>query len=117
MGVIGLVAFLTVLGFSLRCALRAARLFERRKDLTMELLSRAVFVGLVGILTADFFASEQFSKQLWLLLGLGPALLAMAQGGAHQEERTDEGALPAGPFAPERLEPAPALPAPRTVPA
>jgi O-antigen ligase len=115
LGVIGLVAFLLILGFSLRCALRAARLFERCKDLTMELLSRAVFVGLVGILTADFFASEQFSKQLWLLLGLGPALLTMAQGGAQEEERTEGGSLPAGPLAPERLEPAPALSAPRTV--
>jgi O-antigen ligase len=118
MGVIGFVPFVLILGFSLRCALRAARLFERRRETTMELLSRAVFVGLVGILTADFFASEQFSKQLWLLLGLGPALLAMAQGGAQQDERTDEGALPAGPLAPDRLEPAPALPAPgRPVPA
>src|SRR4051794_39349015 len=71
MGVIGLIAFLTILGFSLRCALRAAHLFERRRDATMEILSRAVLVALIGILTADFFASEQFSKQLWLLLGLG----------------------------------------------
>jgi O-antigen ligase len=116
MGVIGLVAFVTILGFSLRCALRAAHLFERRRDATMEILSRAVFVALVGILTADFFASEQFSKQLWLLLGLGPALLAMAQRGADREESTDAGAFPAGPLAPDRLEPAPALPA-RTVPA
>jgi O-antigen ligase len=116
MGVIGLVAFVTILGFSLRCALRAARLFERRRDMTMEIVSRAVFVGLVGILTADFFASEQFSKQLWLLLGLGPALLAMAQRGPDEEERADSAALPAGPLAPDRLEPAPALPA-GTVPA
>jgi hypothetical protein len=115
MGVIGLVAFVLILGFSLRCALRAARLFERRRDFTMELLSRAVFVGLVGILTADFFASEQFSKQLWLLLGLGPALLTMAQGGAYEEEDTDAGSPPAGPLAPERLEPAPVVPAPRAV--
>jgi hypothetical protein len=31
------------------------------------------------MLAADFFASEQYSKQLWLLLAMGPALLALAQ--------------------------------------
>jgi len=34
---------------------------------------------LVGILAADFFISEQFGKQLWLLLGLGPALYGVAR--------------------------------------
>ncbi|MEA2431384.1 MAG: hypothetical protein QOI19_1857, partial [Thermoleophilaceae bacterium] len=76
MGIVGLLGLLAVLGFSLRCALRAAHIFERRRDFGMEVISRAVFVGLIGILTADFFASEQFSKQLWLLLGLAPALLS-----------------------------------------
>ena len=41
----------------------------------MELFARGMIVALVGILAADFFISEQFGKQLWLLLGLGPALL------------------------------------------
>jgi hypothetical protein len=71
----------------------------------MELISRAVFVGLIGILTADFFASEQFSKQLWLLLGLGPALLAMATRRPGTD--SDAEARPA-PLAPTRLEPTPA---------
>ena len=109
MGVIGLIPFLLILGFSLRCALRAARAFERRRDVGMELISRAVFVGLVGILSADFFASEQFSKQLWLLLGLGPALLAMAgRGGDPVEAEAAEGRRRlSAPLAPARLEPAP----------
>jgi hypothetical protein len=42
-------------------------------------LGRALVIALVGMLAADFFASEQYSKQLWLLLALGPALLALAQ--------------------------------------
>jgi hypothetical protein len=112
MGVIGLVPFLLILGFSLRCALLAAREFERSGDSAMDLISRSVFVGLIGILAADFFASEQFSKQLWLLLGIGPALLAMAQRRDEREERIDFGAqpAPAEPLAPQRLEPHPALP-------
>jgi O-antigen ligase len=102
LGIVGLIPFLFILGFSLRCALRAARAFERKKDVGMELMSRAVVVGLIGILTADFFASEQFSKQLWLLLGLGPALLAMAT--RSEEERAEEGEI-AAPLGPSRLEP------------
>jgi O-antigen ligase len=111
MGVVGLAAFLFIIGFALRCALRAAKAFERRGDAAMDLLSRSVFVGLIGILAADFFASEQFSKQLWLLLGLGPALLAMAQRASDSpdaEDPVDAGISP--PLAPGRLEPAPSIP-------
>jgi hypothetical protein len=35
-------------------------------------------LALAGMLAADFFVSEQYSKQLWLLLALGPSLLAIA---------------------------------------
>ena len=108
MGVVGLTAFLLIIGFALRCALRAARAFERRGDPAMDLLSRAVFVALIGILAADFFASEQFSKQLWLLLGLGPALLAMAQRAKDQAEpELDDGGDLQGPLGAARLEPSP----------
>lgn len=105
LGIVGLVPFLLILGFGLWCCLRAARAFERRRDLGMELMSRAVFVALVGILAADFFVSQQFSKQLWLLLGLGPALLSIAT----RDPASDDGAPEAvAPLAPERLEPVPA---------
>jgi putative inorganic carbon (hco3(-)) transporter len=86
LGIVGGVLFLAILGFSLLCVLRAARAFARMDEKGMELLARALLVALVGILTADFFISEQFGKQLWFLLGLGPALLGvattMARGGA-----------------------------------
>jgi len=85
LGVIGLVAFVLIIFLSLRSALRAAWVFGSRGEREMELLSRAVLIGLVGILVADFFISEQFSKQLWLLLGVGPALLAIACG-THEGE-------------------------------
>lgn len=80
LGAIGLTAFVLIIFLSLRSALRAARMFGSREERDMELLSRAVLIGLIGILVADFFISEQFSKQLWLLLGVGPALLAVASG-------------------------------------
>jgi len=78
LGVPGIAMFLAIIGFSLLCILRAARIFERLGDPPMELLSRALLVALCGVLAADFFISEEFSKQLWLLLGLGPALLGIA---------------------------------------
>lgn len=79
-GIVGGVLFVAILGFVLLCVLRAAREFARMDEKGMELLARALFVALVGILTADFFISEQYGKQLWLLLGLGPALLGVAKG-------------------------------------
>lgn len=82
LGVIGLALFLGIIGFAVGCAARAARLFERHGDVAMEVLARALTVGLAGILAADFFLSDNFSKHLWLLLGLGPALLAIARRGA-----------------------------------
>jgi O-antigen ligase len=109
MGVVGLSLFLLILGFALRCMLLAAREFGRRGDAAMDLISRSVFVGLIGILAADFFASEQFSKQLWLLLGIGPALLAIAQRRDEAEQPAEAGGqpAPAEPLAPQRLEPHP----------
>jgi len=79
LGIVGLALFLTIIGFSVRCAIRAAHWFGRHGDTQMELVARGMVVALVGILAADFFISEQFGKQLWLLLGLGPALYGVAR--------------------------------------
>jgi O-antigen ligase len=79
LGVVGLSLFLVVIGFSLGCLVRAVAAFDRAGDRQLEILSRAVFVALVGILAADFFGSREFAKELWLLMSLGPALLAMAR--------------------------------------
>jgi O-antigen ligase len=87
LGVVGLALFGGVLVFSLWCAARAARTFMRAGDTQLEIISRAMFVALVGILASDIFGSRQFSKQLWLLMALTPALLAIArkeQAGAAQ---------------------------------
>jgi O-antigen ligase len=80
LGAIGAALFLAVILFSLFCVLRAARIFDRLDEHGLELLSRALLVALAGVLAADFFISEQYSKQLWFLLGLGPALLGVATG-------------------------------------
>jgi hypothetical protein len=63
---------------------------------------------MMAILAADFFLSEVYSKQLWLLLAIGPALLAVATRRVTEEQEADEvpeepppGALaPPGPLVP-----------------
>lgn len=79
MGVIGLALFLAVIGLAIGAAVKAVRLFRAKGDRSMEILGRALVIAIVGILAADFFVSDQYSKQLWLLLALGPALLALAR--------------------------------------
>jgi O-antigen ligase len=88
LGVVGIALFGFLLAFALRCALEAARWFRRARDPAMDVLSRAVLVASLGLLASNLFVSEQFSKPLWLLLGLGPVLLAIARREAAGREVT-----------------------------
>jgi O-antigen ligase len=85
MGLVGAALFAFLLGFAVRCALLAAGRFARAGDTAMDIVSRAVAVATLGILASNMFASEQFSKPLWLLLALGPVLLAIAGRDAARE--------------------------------
>jgi putative inorganic carbon (hco3(-)) transporter len=78
-GIVGLTLFCAILVFCLSCAVRAAHEFARRNDPGGEILARSLAIGLVGLLAAAFFNSMEFNKELWLLLGLCPALLAAAR--------------------------------------
>ncbi len=79
LGIVGGGLFFAIIGFSVGAVARAASLFARLGDLRMEVLCRALVAALAGTLVADFFISEQLSKQFWLLLGLGPAMLGIAR--------------------------------------
>ena len=79
MGVIGLALLLAVLGLSVGAAIKAISLFRDQGDRSLEILSRGLVVALAGLLASDFFQPDQYSKQLWLLLAMGPALLAIAR--------------------------------------
>jgi putative inorganic carbon (HCO3(-)) transporter len=85
LGFVGLALFLAIIGFALTCAFRAAQVFTKAGDRDMELLTRGLLLAMIGLLSADFFISAQYSKQLWLLLGLGPAMLAIAKTRARRE--------------------------------
>lgn len=78
-GIPGLAFFLTIAFGSIACAYRAAKEFGRRGDPGMELIAASVAVALVALLAADFFVSEHFNKQLWLLMALCPAMLSVAR--------------------------------------
>ena len=75
LGVVGELLFLGVLGLVLEVTRRGVRLLARQGKQTLELVGRGLFVGTIGMLTAFFFLSAQYEKQLWLTLGL---LLAFA---------------------------------------
>jgi O-antigen ligase len=79
LGLVGLILFLSVVGFCLYSALKAAGSFARQGDVRMEVMARCLFVALAGLLAADFFGSRLTNKEIWLLLGLAPALLAIAR--------------------------------------
>jgi O-antigen ligase len=79
LGLPGLLLFGALLLGCLGCAFKAANAFRRRGDRAMEACARAVVLALVALLVADAFASDQLAKELWLLLGLAPALLAIAR--------------------------------------
>jgi putative inorganic carbon (HCO3(-)) transporter len=78
LGIVGALLFVSIIGFSVLCAWRAANRFARAEDLPMEALARGVVVASVGMLAAGFFISAEASKQIWLLLALGPSLLTIA---------------------------------------
>ena len=84
-GIVGAALFFGILGFALRCYQLAWRELRRSRDRDLEILAYALFIGLVGFLTASFFLSEEVNKQLWILVALAPALLRLARVGCQDE--------------------------------
>jgi O-antigen ligase len=79
-GIVGLVLLLGLIAAALRAAHLAAAVFDRRGSPGLAGVARAVLVGTIGFLAAAFFVSLTTDYRLWLLLGLGPALLGIARG-------------------------------------
>lgn len=86
LGVVGGALFVGLVAASVYALLRAVAVFRRLGDERMEILVRGTAVGVVGYLVTLVFISENYSKLFWLMLALGPALLAVAleqeRGGA-----------------------------------
>lgn len=79
LGLVGIALFTTIIVFSLGSLARAARNFRNSADVRGEVLARSMLIALIGLLAADFFISQMFSKQLWLMLGIGPAILGVSR--------------------------------------
>ncbi|MBM3666208.1 MAG: O-antigen ligase family protein [Actinobacteria bacterium] len=79
LGIVGLALLAALIVAIIACALWAIDGFRRVGDIRMEMLARAQLVAVFGLLASLFFASDEYKKQLWLLLALAPALLAIAR--------------------------------------
>jgi O-antigen ligase len=77
-GAVGLGLFLAVVWAALAAALRAVRRFEALGAPGLAQLARAVIVANLGLLTAAAFLSIGSRPTFWVLLSLGPVLLAVA---------------------------------------
>jgi O-antigen ligase len=78
LGAVGLLLYLLVAAASLRAGWRASRAFERAGDRDLTALARAAVLAVAGALTASIFLSNLDDRRTWVLLGLGPALLALS---------------------------------------
>lgn len=79
LGIVGFGLFVTLIMFGLGCAMAALSKFHEIGERRLYTLTGAVAVAFIGLLAADVFAAEEYARVLWLLVGLGPALLAMAK--------------------------------------
>jgi O-antigen ligase len=81
-GAVGLSLLALLILAATRASWLASRAFERLRDPPMVALSRAAVIAQIGAASAMIFISDYYDKRFWILLGLGPALLAVA---AHSE--------------------------------
>ena len=79
LGVIGLILFLTVLGFTVFKLVSTYRAAAAVGDLTIERCSVALLLALLAILVGGLTLSLEYGRLLWLLIGLAVALHALAR--------------------------------------
>jgi O-antigen ligase len=79
LGLVGLTLFLAIIVLCLSSSLRAARAFRRERAHTLETLARGLALAMIALLVASAFTTEVYSKQLYILLATGPALLGIAR--------------------------------------
>jgi hypothetical protein len=78
-GPIGLFVLLIVVLGSLRASWLASRRFDALGRGDYANLARAVLIGAIGMLAANFFLSNGTDYQLWILFALGPVMLTLAK--------------------------------------
>lgn len=79
LGIVGGALFAAIVLACAGCSCLAIRHFRQAGDERLEILARGVAVALAGYLVTLLFISENYSKLMWVLFALGPALLAVAR--------------------------------------
>jgi O-antigen ligase len=87
-GLVALALFVVVVVGCLRAYWRAAERFEAAGESSQATMARAALVATVSILAAAMFLSAALDMRLWLLLGLGPAMLAVASRSSAEAPRS-----------------------------
>jgi O-antigen ligase len=82
LGIVGLVLFSALLAMTIGRAV--ALLAQPGRDGSARLLARAITAATAGIMTSQVFNSGEYSKQLWVLLGM--ALAAASLGSQTRRE-------------------------------
>lgn len=88
LGIVGGVLFGALIAVSVVSLLRAAALYQRADDKRMEMLVRGLVIGVLGYLATLLFISENYSKLFWIVLALGPVVLAVAREQGRREPAT-----------------------------
>jgi O-antigen ligase len=78
-GAVGLALFVAAVMGCMAAAWRASRLFDDARERRAAALARGVVLAQLAMLGAGFFISYQTDLRMWVLLALGPALLAIAR--------------------------------------
>jgi len=84
-GIVGLSLLIGVILAAFRSTWMAARSFERARDPGFAALAWSVLIAQIAALIASAFISNPTDKRTWILLALGPALMALA---SKSNERT-----------------------------
>jgi O-antigen ligase len=77
LGLVGEVLFGAILLFCISCALAALKRVREDGDERMEILLCGLVVAIGGYLATLMFLSEEVAKLLWILMALGPVMLAV----------------------------------------
>ncbi len=79
LGIVGLCLFLGIVFACIAMMVKAYLMYSRADNREGAMLAAAALMAIAAVLAGYFFLSEEHSKILWLLLSLGPALLALAR--------------------------------------
>jgi len=86
-GIIGLGLLVVAIGACMGATRRAALRLRAVGRPDLELTAQLVLVAQVAILAAGMFLPMTYSRQLWMLLAIGPALLGIAMRMQQTDER------------------------------